>query len=166
MNEETKNAQNQEEISVGDQIGAIWKLVSGLIMIGLAIWLLSSCQTGNAQQANSQLTMKITTFVGDVKTSVLSIENLGEYYEVTLSAFPDEENGGSRYGVRIDIEEGKFVNDVFHWKISELVDETTKEELWFKEPTDFLNYLSTKGYEMVEQKKGKYNIDYTFKKKS
>ena len=159
-------SENKESNDVMGGIAVLFKLITGIVMIILAISLLS-CNSENSQQTvDSQLTMKITTFVGDVETSILSTENLGEYYEVTLSAFPDEENGGSRYGVRIDIEEGKFVNDVFHWKISELIDETTKEELWFKEPTDFLNYLSTKGYEMVEQKKGRHNIDYTFKKKA
>ena len=157
---------SEEKITTGEQIGAVWKVISAIITIVIAIWLLSSCQTGNTQQTeNSQLTIKTTIFVGDVETSTLS--TLSEaYHETELCLFSDKETGRKYYSVRDDIEDFKIVDGVNHWKFSELVDENTKEPLEFETPTEFLNFFASKGYEMVEQKKGKYNIDYTFKKNS
>jgi hypothetical protein len=36
---------------------------------------------------------------------------------------------------------------------------------YFNSSTDFLNYMSKRGYEMADQIKNKYGADYTFKKK-
>jgi hypothetical protein len=46
------------------------------------------------------------------------------------------------------------------------VDPTTADTaaVSFQEPTEFLNFMSGRGYDLVSQERAKYHIDYTFKK--
>ena len=46
-----------------------------------------------------------------------------------------------------------------------IVKDSKGTELRFVGSTEFLNYMLSHGYKMLDQQKGKYNIDYTFKKK-
>ena len=44
-----------------------------------------------------------------------------------------------------------------------LVDEN-KKDIFFKSSTDFLNYMTDYGYEMIDKKETKYGAQYVFKK--
>jgi len=110
-----------------------------------------------------QLTIKTTTVVGEAKTEVVSIIK-DAYFEAQLDACSNEKIG-LYYNVRNVIEEGKITNKVFTTKFSEVVDKSTKQSIKFKTSTEFLNFMASNGYDMVDQIKSKYHTNYTFKKK-
>lgn len=65
----------QEEITTGEQVGAVWKVISAFITIGLAIWLLSSCTTVNAQS----VTRKVDDFSEKVTIYTYYKNSVGLY---------------------------------------------------------------------------------------
>lgn len=138
----------------------------GLMFIAIAITLLSSCQTNPEQP---QLTIKTTTNFGDESVEVISTIN-DVYYETVLSSYIEDE---TIKGVLL-VEKNVYtvsdleifnVNGTTHFQYTELVDENTLEPLEFESPTEFLNYVASKGYEMVDQIKYMDEIEYTFKRK-
>ena len=46
-----------------------------------------------------------------------------------------------------------------------IISDEKGEDVWFEGSTQFLNFMSDKGYDMVDQTKNKYSIDYTFRKR-
>lgn len=136
------------------------------MFIAIAITLLSSCQTNPEQP---QLTIKTTTNFGDESVEVISTIN-DVYYETVLSSYIEDE---TIKGVLL-VEKNVYtvsdleifnVNGTTHFQYTELVDENTLEPLEFESPTEFLNYVASKGYEMVDQIKYMDEIEYTFKRK-
>lgn len=92
--------------------------------------------------------------------SAITVIN-SDYFEVSLYSLVDKSKG---YYAKKDIENATSL-DNYRYIFLEI---TTKdaEDVYFKNSTEFLNYMSEHNYEMVDQEKHQYRTDYTFKKKS
>ena len=103
------------------------------------------------------LYIKTSTTIGNV-SSCDSTQITSEYFEVRLG-----EVEGQGYRAEKVIEEaipGKKFKYVFF-----IVIDKDGHIPYFKSSADFLNYMSERGYAMIDQIKNKYGADYTFKKK-
>lgn len=83
-----------------------------------------------------------------------------EYFEIGLSSI----SKGTSYIAQRDIEQSK-VGQPFHSEYLSIV-HGDGNVVHFNDSNEFLNYMSERGYELVDQSKSKYRTDYTFKKKS
>ncbi|GAA4209188.1 hypothetical protein GCM10022289_34290 [Pedobacter jeongneungensis] len=81
-----------------------------------------------------------------------------EYFEVKLSSV----NNGELYIAGKQLLKPQ-IGITYKSEFFKLVDDKGNE-LQFKTPTDFLNFMYAAGYEMKDQDNQKYGIDYTFKK--
>lgn len=134
-----------------------------VFLLLMVIVVLTSCNTQSNKKSlgdnpKSELVIKTLTSVDGVKSEIISDYN-GDYFEARLCLYPNGE-----YGVENNLQAEK-IDGVIHIRKSQLIDGNTNKQIRFKSPTDFLNYLSSKNYEMITQKKGRYDIDYTFKRK-
>lgn len=91
----------------------------------------------------------------DTTTEVAS-----EYFEIGLYSY----EGGDHFTTKKDLED---VIDLDHpqntrSKYFEIVENDSLKS--FSSSTEFLNYMSERGYEMVDQSKLRYHTDYTFKR--
>ena len=82
-----------------------------------------------------------------------------DYFEISLASYSD----GKYYKAKKDILEPKSLED-FRVKFL-FVTDSLGNELQFQDATDFLNFMSARGYEMSDQTKHRYGVDYTFKKR-
>lgn len=95
----------------------------------------------------------------ETDSSIVSIIN-SDYFEVRLSSLADEAKFIARNNTINAYEDGgnfKFVDFTIANK--------TGKSYKFETNTDFLNFMSERGYDLVDQIKNKYSVDYTFKKK-
>jgi hypothetical protein len=90
------------------------------------------------------------------KNTMTTVES--EYFEVKLSSV----NSGELYIAGKQILKPQIGKE-YKTEFFKVVDEKGKE-LEFKTPADFLNFMDKAGYEMKQQDKEQYGIDYTFKK--
>jgi len=92
------------------------------------------------------------------KDTTTTVES--EYFEVKISSV----SNGEFYIAGKQLLKPQ-IGEEYKTEFFKVVDEQGKE-LEFKTPTDFLNFMSKAGYELKDQEKQKFGIDYTFKKKS
>jgi hypothetical protein len=110
----------------------------------------------------SELYLHILTVNGDSRKDTVAKVNT-EYFEMTLSS-RTMQNGDRDYMAHKVLERPEDFEG-FRLKEAYLVSENDSS-MWFDSHDSFLNYISERGYDMVDQKpEGKYSIDYTFKKK-
>jgi hypothetical protein len=138
-----------------------------LFTLPLCFLLISSCNNApkNSSTANSKKTEKLyikTTDVTGVDEKKVKKETISEvitdYFECELSS---QEDGG--YHAQKDIVTPTSIEN-FKFVFFTIV-EKDGNEIHFMTSTDFLNYMSAHGYEMVTQIPNEYGGDYTFKKK-
>ena len=110
---------------------------------------------------NSTLYIKSVEATGtdtsQMKINVSSVSS--DYFEIGL----EEAGNGSHYVAEKTIEQ-KMSMDNFKSSFFFIVNKKG-EQMKFKTSTEFLNFMSARDYEMVDQAKKRYGIDYTFKKK-
>jgi uncharacterized lipoprotein YajG len=99
------------------------------------------------------------TGTGENQKSTETISEVtSDYFEIKLAALTDV-----GYGAQKDVitpEVGKEFKYVFFYIVNE-----DGSNIKFTTSTEFLNYMSLRGYEMVDQIKNEYGTDYIFKKK-
>lgn len=116
----------------------------------------------NQKELNKQLFISTRTVTGTEEnrkdTSVITrIES--DYFEVTLSKLSEEPKF---IATKKLIEPSSMEN--FKYVYFNITDEEG-ENFKFDTSVDFLNFMSERGYNLVDQVKNKYGGDYTFKKK-
>jgi hypothetical protein len=109
-----------------------------------------------------QVFVKLSTTTGVnekqiTKDSNYVIEN--DYFEVGLYSVGQ----GKSYIAEKEIEEPRSIENFK--SVTLYIVDSTQNPISFKSSTEFLNYMSERGYEMVDQEKLKYHTDYTFKRK-
>lgn len=82
-----------------------------------------------------------------------------DYFEVGLYSVGQ----GKSYIAEKEIEEPKSIENFK--SVTLYVVDSTQNPISFNNSTEFLNYMSERRYEMVDQQKLKYRTDYTFKKR-
>lgn len=102
--------------------------------------------------ANQKKGEKMTV---DNKTSIVN----SDYFEIGLGIMGDNKT----YMTNKEIEKPTMADD-FH-SVSISITDEKGDLIKFSGTTEFLNFMSSHGYEMVDQVKNKYGADYTFKKK-
>ena len=133
-------------------------LKSALVIITAATFTFTSCKNSN-QVIHIQTSEVVGTDDSQIrKDSITTIES--EYFEVKISSV----SNGEFYVAGKQLLKPQIGKE-YKTEFFKVVDEQGKE-LEFKTPTDFLNFMSNAGYELKEQEKQKFGIDYTFKKKS
>lgn len=131
------------------------------ILITYSICLLLMCSCTNSPKGFSKFEKLIikTTDVTGIDEKQVKKETISEVnFECELSAQTD---GG--YHAQKDIVTPKSV-DNFKFVFFTIVDKD-KKEIHFMTSTDFLNFMSSHGYELVTQIPNQYGGDYTFKRK-
>lgn len=134
----------------------------------ILLLLITSCsaKTDSQQASNGaspKLYIKTTTATGvDDNQVVVDTTTMvdSDYFEVTLSVMGI---GLATYYIGSkDIEKGQSVED-FRWKYFNIVENDSIVK--FNGSGEFINYMSERGYEMVDEQRNKYSNDYTFKRK-
>ena len=104
---------------------------------------------------------------GDKQKTTKEITTINsDYFEVSLSSYGNvnpNKAGDSGFRAGKEIENPK-IDAEFRYVFFDITDKDGTI-LDFKTSTDFLNFMSERGYEMIDQIKSKYHTDYTFKKK-
>ncbi|KQN34425.1 hypothetical protein ASE92_12565 [Pedobacter sp. Leaf41] len=136
----------------------ITPLISTAILLIVALLTFTSCN--NKEKPIHILTTNVVGMDEKQirKDTTITVES--EYFEVKLSSV----SNGEFYVAGKQLLKPK-IGEEFKTEFFKIVDEQGKE-LEFKTPTDFLNFMSKAGYDLKEQEKQKFGIDYTFKKKS
>lgn len=110
-----------------------------------------------------KLYVQTVTIVGvdeNEKTSKKSTVIDSDYFEIGLFSLVDKSKG---FHAKIDIEKPESI-DNFRMVFAQIVDERDSA-IYFRGSTEFLNFISERGYKMIDQVKKKYSTDYTFQKK-
>ena len=129
-----------------------------LLITLIAIGLFTSCNPKSELRVN----LKTSTLVNDNpnhKDSIYVVNS--EYFEIGLYSYTDLQN--VTYSAKKEIEQSN-ISEVFKMVTLSVVDASNKDVV-YNNSTEFLNYMSERGYEMTDQEKFKYRTDYTFKKK-
>ena len=128
------------------------------LLVIVSFFFLFSCQS-NTQESLLINTRTVTGSGENSKvTSVIStIES--DYFEVTLSELSDE----PKFIAKKDLIEPSSMEN-YKYVFFNISDEEG-ENLKFDTSADFLNFMSERGYNLVDQVKNKYGGDYTFQKK-
>ncbi len=87
--------------------------------------------------------------------SVVVSEVKDDYFEISLHSM----QSGTNYKASKEYKDSEG-----DWVFIDIVD-MEGERIRFTNSTEFLNFISERGYEMVDQSKEKYITHYTFKKK-
>ena len=82
-----------------------------------------------------------------------------DYLEVGLNSYD-----GGFFKAKKDLVKPESLGD-FKMKFYFIADSLGKE-IEFENSTEFLNFMSARGYEMADQVKHQYRIDYTFKRRT
>jgi hypothetical protein len=134
------------------------------LLIALSFCLLSIFSCNNTPKNSSKtekLIIKTTTVIGtgkDQKEDDVISEVTSDYFEVGLS---EQTTGG--YLAQKDIVLPK-IGEPFKFVFFRIL-QKDGTNINFMTSTEFLNFMSAHGYEMVDQLKNDYGADYTFKKK-
>ncbi|MFC2119192.1 hypothetical protein ACFLSY_11170 [Bacteroidota bacterium] len=119
-------------------------------------------QKTEEESKKPQVYIKTVSAVGvdenQVKTDTITTIDT-DYFEVGLYLMVDETN----YTTKKDIVKPTSIEN-FKSVFFYLVDNDGMK-INFKGSTEFLNFMSERGYEMVDQVKFDYHTDYTFKKR-
>lgn len=133
-------------------------------------FILASCSNSNNSNDNnsaekekkSNLFAKKLTVVGtgEEKKRTEDVSKIkSDYFEISLSLLSDSD----MYIATRDLEKPSSMEN-FRMVVLTITNKEG-EDIKFKGTTEFLNFMSEKGYEMVDQEKSKYSTSYTFKKK-
>lgn len=152
-------------------------------MKGIAVLLMGACllcctKTTNTESESTAKDDTPTKVESDVsKIHLLTVEIKGDnkntnttkklstadetYFEITLSSG----GNGTWWEAHRDIIRPTSIEN-YNQKFIDIVDVTTPDtaRIRFNGPTEFLNFMAARGYDMVDQKKAKSHVDYTFKK--
>lgn len=131
-----------------------------LISIMLILSLLIACT--NEKKA-PKLFLQTVTIEGTKKNEKTTKKTEvidSDYFEIGLFLLVDKSKG---FHAKIEIEKPESI-DNFRKVFAQIADERDSA-IYFKGSTEFLNYMSERGYLMVDQVKKKYSTDYTFQKK-
>lgn len=110
-----------------------------------------------------KLFIKTMKVVADTRTDSITVFDQ-DYLEIGLYSA----NNGLEFVAKNTIEPFNTKDGKSYMQEITIVDENATSEskgLRFSNSIEFLNYMSLRGYEMVDQSKKKYRTDYTFKKK-
>jgi hypothetical protein len=131
------------------------------------LFILNSCNNTpkNSSTNNSKKTEKLyiktisATGVdkNQVKTETIS-EVTTDYFEVGLGSLTTGGYSGQKDIITPEV--GKEFKFVFFYIVKK-----DGSNITFTTSTEFLNFMSARGYEMVDQLKNNYGADYTFKKR-
>lgn len=130
-----------------------------------SVCLLLACSCNSSPKNSNKFEKLIikTTDVSGVADKQVKKETISEvstdYFECELS---EQTDGG--YHAQKDIITPESV-DNFKFVFFTIVDKD-KNEIHFMTSTDFLNFMSAHGYELVSQIPNQYGGDYTFKRKN
>jgi len=132
-------------------------LISIAVLLMVALLTFTSCN--HKEKPLNILTTKVVGMDEKQirKDTTTTVES--EYFEVKLSSV----SNGEFYVAGKQLLKPQIGKE-YKTEFFKVIDEQGKE-LEFKTPTDFLNFMSKAGYELKEQEKQKFGIDYTFKKK-
>lgn len=130
------------------------------IAFGLLMVLNICCSTNRDQ---SELRIKTTQSVSTLTEEVVSDDRLSTvtnpYFEVTLSSV----NGGAYHIAGKELSKS-WKDDTLRLTSFFVVD-SVGTVVQFNGATEFLNYVAQRGYDLTDQKQGRYSIDYTFKRR-
>jgi len=87
-----------------------------------------------------------------------------DYLEISLVKYPDP-GKGDYFKAEKEIRDNYSKDKPINLQSISVVKDSKGTELRFYGSTEFLNYMSSRGYKMLDQKKEKYHTDYTFQKK-
>jgi hypothetical protein len=143
------------------------KLYAAFTIIGTLTIL--SCKQTNQDKLNlttdstfPKLMVKLSSTIGIDENQITKDSNYvinTDYFEISLYSA----SNGSNFWAEKKIEEPKSLEN-FKVVTLYIVDKANKP-ISYTSSTDFLNYISERGYEMKDQQKFKYHTDYTFKRK-
>lgn len=131
--------------------------IKALLLLMLISVILTSCE-----KHKSDLYILTSTINGldekQVRKDSLTMVD-SDYFEVSLESMAN----GTLFKARKELSKPSIGKE-FHMGYFEVVDGNGKS-LRFKTSSEFLNFMSLKGYDMADQTKSKYQTDYTFKRK-
>lgn len=122
----------------------------------LAIALFISCNQTEKLYIRTYTT--ITEDGKQVTTDTVSAVN-GDYFDIDLNSV----NNGEHYIGSKNIESPTSMENFRLIRVA--VTDDKGDVLKFKSTTDFMNFMSVRGFEMKDQKDKRYGTAYTFKKK-
>lgn len=132
------------------------KLMTLVILMAITfVTLNSSC---SKKETLPGLFINTRTVIGEEKKDSITVIN-SDYFDVSLYSY---DNG--TFQAKKEILKPESVKDFK--MIFFVITEEDGNEIRFNTTTDFLNYMSARGYEMADQTKHEFRIDYTFKKKN
>ncbi len=95
-----------------------------------------------------------------VKKDTLTVVD-SEYFEVGLYAYEEGEYyEAQQILVKPDYGAGEDFKTKYYF-----VTDSLGKEIEYKNSTEFLNFMSARGYDMTDQAKHEWHTDYTFKRK-
>lgn len=142
---------------------------NNLATIIILAFLIISCSKSEKNQESIPSTvqppkvlMNLSTFTGVDEKQIAKDSNYylnTDYFEIGL--YPTDRNTYVAY------EKIEKATSLENFKsVTLYISDNENKMLHFKSPTDFMNYLSDRGYEIQGKIQAKKHINYTFKKKS
>jgi len=136
-----------------------------IIKLGLlSLIMMSIIMTSCNQQKNEKprLYIKTVTVIGidenQIETDTITIIDY-DYFEIGLYLRTDEGFMTNKDVIK--------ATSIENYKAVEFrIVQEDGSNIMFKSSTEFLNFMSKRGYDMIDQLKSKYHTDYTFKKKN
>lgn len=140
----------------------IKSLASCIFLIFAVLW-------GCTAPRETEVVLQKTTATGTGDDQVLDYEMIrldDDYFEISLYLRNDD-----KYSARQDVAGTQSIEDdrevflVLVDPASEPDGDGRLDPVIFETPTDFLNFMSDRGYEMIEENRKQSSTEYTFKKK-
>ncbi len=137
------------------------------LLILLALFAICiGCNNEPKKNDKPTIYIKTTTKIGsdqlgenpkqEEKDTITIVES--DYFEVALSQKGDDYLGHQKVVTEVTTTNYKVIYFTIVQK--------NGMEIKFEHSTDFLNFISERGYEMASQEKNKYGADYVFKRKN
>jgi hypothetical protein len=133
-----------------------------LSIIGISQPLFSQ-KTTQSTKLYIQTTDVSGTGKSQIKKETVSVVT-SDYFEVSLYSYKPEAGESKYYKAKRDLIEPTSTKN-YKAKFFFIVKDSKGTEKRFTDSTDFLNFMSSHGYKMVDQTKNKFHTDYTFQKK-
>jgi len=111
-------------------------------------------------------TVTITGWGSEQVTKEVITEVTNDYFEIKFFSGVSDSDGRTAITSMTDLVKSiklKGTTDFKHVYFT--VVNKDGSQIKFTAPTEFLNFMSARGYELFDQTKNKFSIDYTFKKK-
>lgn len=130
---------------------------SSLIFIFLLIF--NSCENKQAIAPLYITTTTATSPNGEIEKKMVTSQVDSDYFEVSLSELADK----AEFIATKDLVKATSSKD-FKYVFLEVTNKEG-EAYHFATSTDFLNFMSERGFQLIDQKKTKFGGDYTFQRK-